>query len=372
MGFYIRKALRVGPLRFNLSKSGIGVSAGIKGLRFGTGPCGNYVHMGRGGLYFRRSLNAPGGRSVPAGTPRSLPPEPGHPSESPSTVRPLEDIDSGSVLQMVDTSSNELLNELNEKRKRARVLPVAIILSLVTLMVLLATGAPSLLVVLFTALAIAVCWWVSMKDALRKTTVILYELEPDVERAYEQFHNAFDQLRSCGRAWHIEAKGEVRDRKYHAGAGAVVKRKQAPLAKGAPPFVKTNVEAPLVPVGRQVLAFMPDRLLVFDTNAVGAVSYAALTLDVTESEFVEDEGVPRDAVVVGKTWRYVNKKGGPDRRFKDNPEIPICAYEQLHFLSATGLNEVIQLSKRGPGDLFRTALSSMRNLRPDERNAPAV
>ena len=56
MGFYIRKALKVGPLRFKLSKSGVGVSAGVKGLRLGTGPRGNYVHMGRGGLYFRKSL----------------------------------------------------------------------------------------------------------------------------------------------------------------------------------------------------------------------------------------------------------------------------------------------------------------------------
>ena len=32
MGFYIRKSVSIGPLRFNLSKSGIGVSAGIKGL----------------------------------------------------------------------------------------------------------------------------------------------------------------------------------------------------------------------------------------------------------------------------------------------------------------------------------------------------
>jgi hypothetical protein len=36
MGFYIRKAISVGPFRFNLSKSGVGVSAGVKGLRFGT------------------------------------------------------------------------------------------------------------------------------------------------------------------------------------------------------------------------------------------------------------------------------------------------------------------------------------------------
>jgi hypothetical protein len=49
VGFYIRKSLSVGPFRFNLSKSGIGLSTGIKGFRIGTGPRGNYVHMDAGG-----------------------------------------------------------------------------------------------------------------------------------------------------------------------------------------------------------------------------------------------------------------------------------------------------------------------------------
>jgi len=33
MAWYLKKAFRFGPIRFNLSKSGIGVSGGIKGLR---------------------------------------------------------------------------------------------------------------------------------------------------------------------------------------------------------------------------------------------------------------------------------------------------------------------------------------------------
>lgn len=33
MGFYIRKSVKAGPFRFNLSKSGLGVSAGIPGFR---------------------------------------------------------------------------------------------------------------------------------------------------------------------------------------------------------------------------------------------------------------------------------------------------------------------------------------------------
>jgi hypothetical protein len=32
MGFYVRKSLKAGPFRFNLSKSGVGVSAGVPGL----------------------------------------------------------------------------------------------------------------------------------------------------------------------------------------------------------------------------------------------------------------------------------------------------------------------------------------------------
>ncbi len=58
MAFFLRKAFRAGPIRFNLSKSGIGVSAGIKGLRVGVGPRGSYVSGGRAGLYFRESLRA--------------------------------------------------------------------------------------------------------------------------------------------------------------------------------------------------------------------------------------------------------------------------------------------------------------------------
>lgn len=56
MGIYTRKAISVGPFRFNLSKSGVGISVGVKGFRVGMGPRGNYVHMGRGGLYYGKSL----------------------------------------------------------------------------------------------------------------------------------------------------------------------------------------------------------------------------------------------------------------------------------------------------------------------------
>jgi hypothetical protein len=55
VGFYVRKSVKAGPFRFNLSKSGVGVSVGVPGFRVGTGPRGNYVFAGRDGFYYRAS-----------------------------------------------------------------------------------------------------------------------------------------------------------------------------------------------------------------------------------------------------------------------------------------------------------------------------
>lgn len=59
MGLFFRKSLNLGKaLKLNFSKSGIGFSFGVKGLRFGKTPTGkSYMHAGRGGLYFRKQFS---------------------------------------------------------------------------------------------------------------------------------------------------------------------------------------------------------------------------------------------------------------------------------------------------------------------------
>jgi hypothetical protein len=59
MGFYIRKSFKIGPLRLNLSKSGLGASVGTKGARLGLSAKGKlYTHFGRWGLYHRQDLGS--------------------------------------------------------------------------------------------------------------------------------------------------------------------------------------------------------------------------------------------------------------------------------------------------------------------------
>jgi hypothetical protein len=85
---------------------------------------------------------------------------------------------------------------------------------------------------------------------------------------------------------------------------------------------------------------------VIDRDRAGAVGSPDLGLNIRQTPFIESEGVPGDAQTVGRTWQYVNKSG-PDRRFKNNPELPIALSEEIQLTSATGLNEVIQVSAVG-------------------------
>lgn len=55
----------------------------------------------------------------------------------------------------------------------------------------------------------------------------------------------------------------------------------------------------------------------------------------------------------------MNKSGGPDKRFKDNRELAVCAYDEVHFFSSTGLNERVQASKCGVGQPLAEALRGL-------------
>ena len=65
MGWSFRKSFKIAPgIRLNLSKGGVGVSGGVKGLRLGIGPRGTQFTAGRGGLYYRKQLSGPLGSAT--------------------------------------------------------------------------------------------------------------------------------------------------------------------------------------------------------------------------------------------------------------------------------------------------------------------
>ena len=306
--------------------------------------------MGRGGVYFRQTIPSSSDRRIP--------------SEVPQRASGIEfqEIESGSVNQMVDLSSAALLEEINSKSKKLLIWPWILCLSICLLVALVANGSPTWVYFLLVPLCAIGLVCAIYADKLRKTVVLFYQLEPHIEQAFQGLHNAFDSLRGCSRMWHIESAGDITttyDSKMNAGAETVVKRKVITARADSPPYFQCNISIPVLPAGRQRLYFLPDRILVWDTGGVGAVGFEQLDIKWGEQRFIEADGVPNDTRVVDKTWRYVNKKGGPDRRFNDNREIPIVIYEAIMLTSKSGLQELFQTSRTGSGSTLNLAVKQM-------------
>jgi len=198
MGFYIRKSVRCGPLRFNLSKSGIGVSTGVPGFRIGTGPRGTYVHMGRGGLYYRKTLSL----SNTATRTQQSQQQPYSPTPvtRAGTHGPMMAIGSGSVSDMTDTSSADLLAEIEQKRQRFVWWPIVAVLSFILAIAILRCGvAPWLSVPIVVLLVIGVIL-IHQWDQLKKSVVLMYDLDGAMLDSFQRLFNRSNRSRDAARS----------------------------------------------------------------------------------------------------------------------------------------------------------------------------
>jgi hypothetical protein len=194
-------------------------------------------------------------------------------------------------------------------------------------------------------------------------------LEPAAEAAYDHLHRAIAAMAASNGCWVVNAQGATRDWKRNAGASTLVSRMPIRISTAAPANVRTNVAVPAIPTGTHTLYFFPDRVLVFGRNGVGAVPYNRLWLKFSLTRFIEGGALPRDARIVDRTWQYVNRSGGPDRRFSSNRQLPVVLYDEIQLYSDSGLNLVLQLSRLDTGDALRSAVGMMARITGDSSGA---
>lgn len=340
MGFYLRKGFSLGNFaRFNLSRSGLGVSLGVKGARIGIDARGrSYVHAGRGGFYYRKHLST--GRPSSLESPRNqkMGNEPG-----PLPLDTMTDIVSADVSRMADASSKEILDELNRVQRRTQLFPLGLLVVLGFVAWIAYSGAAWWAYVLVAIPIVPVLLFLRHLDVTKGTVFLKYEMDEVAEENFKAFCKSFATF-NCKRVWNLDAQGRISDWKRNAGASGQVKRSVVRPRVAVPPRVICNLEVPTLPAGRETLYFFPDRVLVFQAGKVGSIPLPDLSVNVSETRFIEEGGVPSDARVVDHTWRFVRKDGGPDRRFNNNYQIPVALYGEIELTSRSGLKESFHTS----------------------------
>lgn len=348
MGFFYRKSKKIGPFRINLSKSGIGLSTGVKGLRYSVGPRGSYVTVGRRGVYYRKKISSSRG------------------SKSSSASGAL-----GIIVLLLATFVLAIVVKY----------PILLLVGLIVFLLsrirknengaLSASSSPKPTTqpvhrpIIARVANFAPQYPMDVLPELNSdgtnnsnSVPILYELDDRSSTRFNAITEALSLLGQSTKLWFVDLEVEGETRKDNTVLTSVQRKWISLNRTNTPPRIVTNVQLPCLDTFNKKLIFCPDRVLVFDDSDYAAVPYEALALNSSTIKFQEKEDIPTDSETLGWTWQHVNKNGSRDNRYSDNDRIPIVKYGEVEIEAPNKLSFRLIVSNLEIARRFEAALSS--------------
>jgi hypothetical protein len=171
-------------------------------------------------------------------------------------------------------------------------------------------------------------------------------LDQNIENHYQTLSNRYLDLCTCTKIWDLISYSTQDQRITRSSAQTSVHRKAISFSSNRINIIKSKFQ-PLhfANANGGDLYFYPGFIFYFE-NEVNFALVDLRDLDITliNQQFLEEESVPADAIIVKQTWAKSNADGSPDRRFKNNYQIPICKYGRIDFKTNSGLNESYMFS----------------------------
>lgn len=183
------------------------------------------------------------------------------------------------------------------------------------------------------------------------------DLPPDVQQAFHRFSDEFAVMAASRKVWDTIGERAANRVAERTTASRIVVRKPVCFELGKCDLIEAGWAVPhLGNANGGDIYFYPAFAIYFVTAENFAVlEYAELDLEFSATRFIEEEGVPEDAKVVGHAWAKANKDGSADKRFNDNYQIPVAVYGKLIFQSTTGMNEEYMVSNVDATESFSQA-----------------
>lgn len=327
MGF----GVGIGPrlFRVRVGTSGVGVSSGL-------GPFSVWANTGSGRRRNHVTVRASDVRYL---TGSRDPVPPGSPPEV-----PMADVTGFDANALIATGPGDLVAQLNAAAQMRR-WPWALLATVVVACISLSVTWLFALVMLLVGITLTVC--VLLLEPPHKVEVS-YDVEGPVAGWFSAITAGWSQLVQLGGAWRINTKGAVQtiyQHKTNSGASHLVSRSRVRFGSVGPKMLVTNLPVPSVSSEGQSLHLLPDRVLVKSSRKWSDIDYRHLRVWAEAQPFIEEELVPRDGKQITTTWRYVNVNGGPDRRFKNNRQLPVMLYGRVDLTSDHGLQWLVDLSQ---------------------------
>ena len=343
MGWRFRKSINLGGFRINFSKSGIGYSFGIMGLR--------YTKKANGGTRITSSIR---GTGISYSKDYSAKKKVNY--SEPQTSNIEENDDSFKVeSHLIQSKPNELvakLNEAYEQNKKNTTKKILIGIGAFLSLCYIATSAIALIP--FIGLLV---WYFMLPKKISIDLDYDFTENKEMFEKYNNLQKGIDDLLSNSKLCEITSIKSNTDYKNQAGAKSLLSTSANIKIIRNIKYIDTDLDLQVIKIQNKQLLLLPDIMLVYQDKQWISVNYDELEVLYQDTRFIESGFVPNDTQVLDYTWQHVNKSGGPDKRFANNRKLPICAYGEVGFESKNGLLIMIMGSNRQKTKSFYEALN---------------
>jgi hypothetical protein len=189
-----------------------------------------------------------------------------------------------------------------------------------------------------------------------------FDLPEKLKDSFGRVCDAVAALSQSERIWDTISSVETDRYRERTTAHQSIQRKQVAVALGSCDLIESFWKVPhLLNANGGELFFYPAFILYFvSKQAFALVDLRDVRFSYHAVSFIEEEAVPRDAELIGHTWKKANKDGSPDRRFANNYQIPILKYGDIRLTSKNGLNEAYMISNAVLAQRFAEAFTKFQ------------
>lgn len=151
-------------------------------------------------------------------------------------------------------------------------------------------------------------------------------ISEDEKGKYKLLCEGFDVLMTSEKLWIVSSS--TANSELKSSAGTLVDRKEIELYTGVFNFIKSEFDIPILTDCNGAAYYIYPQWIIkaFSPTSFDIFPIKSIEIKYRTTRFIENGIIPSDTKVIDYTYQYVNKNGGPDKRYSYNPRQPVVGY----------------------------------------------
>ena len=169
--------------------------------------------------------------------------------------------------------------------------------------------------------------------AIEEANTLIFNVDDEIKevekQSFQDLCDSFKALQSCSKTWKVVSSAKNTEAK--SSAATTVSRSFTTLRSGQFDQLVSSYAIPTFSqsYGKTIYLYPSFAIIGQSITDFEIITVDKISTRYKPTRFIEEGVRPVDAKQVGTTYKYINRNGEPDRRYSNNPILPVLLYGDI-------------------------------------------